>query len=132
MRANSTYKSKKTSERNVLLIEDDGLLSEMYLTALNDAGFRVQLVNDGKLAKQTDLTNTDLVLLDIRLPGVGGMDLLRYFRDSGFTKPIIILTNSPQADAAEAARLGANDLLVKSHTDIGEVLNTVNKYLVTE
>ena len=115
--------------KNILLVEDDTLLSEMYLMALEDGDITVSLVKDGRKAIEFDINNVDLVLLDVRIPEVDGLEVLKNYRKRGFKKPIVIITNSPQVNMAEAKALGADGFLVKSHTDVSEMLNAVQSYL---
>ena len=117
------------SIKHVLLVEDDSLLSEMYEMILKEAGFKVSLAKDGLAALRADLDEVDLVLLDIRIPEVDGLEVLEKYRARGYRKPIVILTNSPQIDSSGAKELGADDFLVKSHSEITDILRTVNKYL---
>jgi len=115
--------------KHILLIEDDSMLSEMYSMALVDSGLKVSLLKDGRLAKNANLVDVDLVLLDVRLPEVDGLEILQFYRQHGYSKPVIIITNSPQVSQIQAKSLGATEFLIKSHTDVSDVLTTIQKYL---
>lgn len=120
---------KRTNKKRILLIEDDSLLSEMYTMVLEDEGFNVSLAEDGGVAMEKNLKNIDLVLLDIRLPEVDGLKVLKQYRKKGFKKPIIVVTNNPQVNLNEALQLGADSFMVKSHSDIEEIVKTVKQYI---
>ena len=117
------------SKKRILLVEDDIMLSEMYMMVLGDDGYEVTLVRDGRKAIESSLETVDLVLLDIRMPEVDGLEVLRKYRERGFIKPIVILTNTPQVSFVQARELGADDFLVKSHAEIEDVLKVMEKYL---
>ncbi len=119
----------KNIQKNILLIEDDVLLSEMYAMVLQDEGFKVSQVRDGRAAIAKDTHDVDLVLLDIRIPEVDGLEVLRFYRQKGFKKPILVLTNSPQVNLTQALELGADGFMIKSHTDIDEVLRVIYKHI---
>ncbi|OGE84642.1 MAG: hypothetical protein A3J48_03605 [Candidatus Doudnabacteria bacterium RIFCSPHIGHO2_02_FULL_46_11] len=115
--------------KNILLVEDDSLLSEMYTMILQDEGFNVSHVRDGRAALLRTLDDIDLVLLDIRIPEIDGLEVLRFYREHGFKRPIIVLTNSPQVNLTQALEMGADGFMIKSHSDINDVLNVVQKHL---
>ena len=121
--------SNNESKKLIYLIEDDNLLSEMYAMVLRDEGFDVDIIRDGASAIARELNNVDLVLLDIRLPEVDGLEVLKNYRSRNYKGKVIVLTNNPQIDSVEAKKSGADDFLIKSHTDIGEVLAIVKKHL---
>lgn len=105
------------------------MLAEMYTMILREEGFEVSQIKDGRSAVQKNIAGFDIVLLDIRLPEVDGLEVLRSYRDRGFAKPIIVLTNSPQVNLMQARKLGADGLLIKSHSNIGDVLKAIEKHL---
>lgn len=115
--------------KKILLIEDDSLLIDMYMLVLEEEGFQVSVLTDGKRALKHDLTDVDLVLLDMRLPEVSGLEVLRSYRRSGYTKPIIIITNNPQINVNHAMALGATHFLVKSHTPLHSLVALLRQCL---
>ncbi len=91
--------------KNILFIEDEQFIAEMYAEILRQEGYNLQLEGDGQ--KGYELASTgkyDLVLLDIMLPGMAGIDILKRLRDSklspNFTPDhhIIVLTNLDEDD----------------------------------
>ncbi|MCI3206674.1 MULTISPECIES: response regulator transcription factor [Pandoraea] len=99
----------------VLLIEDDVQIGQSLLRALKDAGHSVDWVRDG-VAGRHAVADADymVVLLDLGLPGMGGMDLLRSVRAAGVAVPVLILTAQDDLESRVAGLdLGADDYLLK-------------------
>ena len=82
--------------KKVLLIEDDLILSEMYQSKLDKEGFEVITANDGEKGLAIALqVHPEIVLLDLLMPKMDGMTLMKKLRENPWGKnvPIIILTN---------------------------------------
>lgn len=80
----------------ILIIEDDQLVADMYKDKFQMSDFTVTTAKDGELGLQLALTNKpNLILLDLNLPKISGMDLMAKLRENswGKTVPIIVLTN---------------------------------------
>lgn len=91
--------------KNILFVEDEQFIAEMYAEILRQAGFNVQIEGDGKKGYELASSgNYDLVLLDIMLPSMAGLDILKRLRDDKLTPKftlnhhIIILTNLDEDD----------------------------------
>ena len=99
----------------ILLIEDDELVGTMVSLNLESEGFRVTWCRDGPTGLATGLKQPfDLLLLDISLPGLSGLDILRQLRDAGVGSPVLMLTaRSDVATKVDALNLGADDYLPK-------------------
>src|SRR3982750_1584158 len=77
----------------VLVVEDEVLLSRQLAKALAEAGYAVDCSGDGEKADFLARTEEyDAVVLDLGLPGVDGLTLLRRWRDTGVFAPVLILT----------------------------------------
>jgi two-component system, OmpR family, response regulator QseB len=99
----------------LLLVEDDALLGNGIEAGLKQAGFAVDWAKDGRDA-QLALAATDyeLVVLDLSLPRVTGMDLLRQLRGSGNDVPVLVLTARDTVhDRVAGLEAGADDYLIK-------------------
>jgi two-component system OmpR family response regulator/two-component system response regulator QseB len=99
----------------ILLVEDDKLLGDGIKTGLAQGGFAVDWVNDGRQAELAPAGEEyDAVVLDLGLPKVDGMEVLRRLRAGGSTLPVLILT-ARDAVAARVAGLdaGADDYVTK-------------------
>jgi len=101
--------------KRILIVEDDPDISDMLDINLLDEGFAVERAEDGEIA-QTLLRGRpyDMLLIDIMLPGISGLDLCREVRAGGAYVPIIIIS----ARGAESQRivgleLGADDYIAK-------------------
>lgn len=77
----------------VLVIEDEAALASRLSDALGAAGYAVDVARDGTRGEYLGATETyDVVLLDLGLPGMDGLTLLRRWRDAGITTPVLVLT----------------------------------------
>ncbi len=100
---------------HVLVIEDDRLLGEGIQAGLELAGYTVDWVQDGLSAKHAlAMGSFDVAVLDLKLPGVPGMELLRDLRARRNHMPVLILTaRDALADRVAGLDAGADDYLVK-------------------
>ncbi|HEU4624667.1 MAG TPA: response regulator transcription factor [Steroidobacteraceae bacterium] len=99
----------------VLLVEDDAMIAQGLQTALRQDGYTVDLIGDGRSADEALRTSQfDIVLLDLGLPGRGGLEVLRNLRGRGDATPVIILTARDEVrDRIAGLDAGADDYLVK-------------------
>jgi two-component system response regulator QseB len=107
----------------LLLVEDDPKLSELLVDLLTEAGYAVDLARDGQIGLHRGLTRSyALLVVDRRLPGIEGVDLVTRLRSRGVSTPIMILTaRGTLADRIEGLDAGAEDYLVKPF-EIDELL----------
>ena len=125
-------KEKKT----VLIVEDNEALVSSYAEALETGGYNGIKALDGYQGLDTlskNFGDIDLVLLDLMMPGVDGLEVLRTIKDNkeGYGDvPIIILTNMTSENVIhEAFSLGATSYLVKTDLDYQGLIKEVNKFL---
>lgn len=99
----------------ILLVEDDPELGDGLTVGLRQAGFAVDWLRDGNSADQALQSESfDLVVLDLGLPRLSGMDVLNRARSRGQTMPILILTaRDATGDKVSGLDAGADDYLVK-------------------
>lgn len=99
----------------VLLVEDDRMIGDALRLALRHEGWAVDWVRDGEAARQTLATETfELVLLDLGLPGLDGLAVLRSLRARHDRTPVIVLTaRDALADRVAGLDSGADDYVVK-------------------
>jgi DNA-binding response OmpR family regulator len=99
----------------ILVIEDDRTVGQYVKRGLEEQGFHADLVDDGMEAlRLASGGNYELLVLDIRLPGMTGLEVLRTLRDRGFTMPILVLTAQDALDfKVTALRSGADDYVTK-------------------
>jgi DNA-binding NtrC family response regulator len=99
----------------ILIVDDDRALRHAIATALSDLGHEAAEASDGEAALAwLSCHHADAVLLDLRMPGMDGMDVLRRIRAKPSPPPVAVLTAVPTSDnTIEAMRLGAADHLPK-------------------
>jgi two-component system OmpR family response regulator/two-component system response regulator QseB len=99
----------------ILLVEDDPELGDGLTVGLRQAGFAVDWLRDGNSADQALQSESfDLVVLDLGLPRLSGMDVLIRARSRGLSTPILILTaRDATGDKVSGLDAGADDYLVK-------------------
>jgi two-component system, OmpR family, response regulator len=99
----------------VLLVEDDHRTAAFVTKGLKEAGFVVQHVDNGTDGKFSALHESqDVVVLDLMLPGVDGLTILRAMRQAGVNTPVLILSAKGSVDEkVEGLRSGGDDYLAK-------------------
>jgi two-component system response regulator PhoP len=99
----------------LLVIEDDAILRDTLAASLGDAGFAVEQAADGKEGLYFALEYPiDLAIIDLGLPEVSGLDVIREVREKGKTYPILILTARDRwQDKVDGLSAGADDYVVK-------------------
>ncbi|WP_279051099.1 quorum sensing response regulator transcription factor QseB [Cedecea davisae] len=99
----------------ILLIEDDPLIGDGIKAGLVKMGFAVDWFSDGKQGKLAlSQAPYDAVVLDLSLPGMDGLDILRAWRKDGRNEPVLVLTARDSLDErVEGLQLGADDYLCK-------------------
>ncbi len=110
---------------HILLVEDEALIRDMVSLALQEEGYQVVTAMDGKSAleiiqsaeknrQRTGEFPIDLIVLDIMMPSVNGLDLCRYIRRESVTIPVLILSaKGSEADRVIGLEVGADDYLAK-------------------
>ena len=100
----------------ILIAEDDQVLADGLLRTLRSSGAAVDHVTDGALAEAALLTNTelDLLILDLGLPKMHGLEVLKRLRSRGSTLPVLILTAADSVDErVKGLDFGADDYMAK-------------------
>ena len=100
---------------HILIIEDEEQLCRSMAEGLRMDGYETDTCFDGEEGLELCMTeNYDLILLDLNLPGMDGLDILRQFRETNSSTPVLILSARGQIeDKVEGLDLGANDYLTK-------------------
>ena len=100
---------------HILVIEDEQRVAELIKKGLEEHGFQITLAYDGEMGKKLSLSKEfDLILMDIILPKINGIDLCKEIRSARPDIPIIMLTAlGTTDDKVEGFDAGANDYLVK-------------------
>lgn len=120
--------------KKILLVEDENFVRELYTRQLTKAGFEVKVAIDGQSGlEMLKKENFDLLLLDIMLPGMNGLQLLREFKTQNPNSKMltILLTNLGQeAVIKEGFELGAQAYLIKASYTPDQVVNEVKNALM--
>ena len=126
--------------KNILLVEDDPFLVDIYRTKLKEAGFELELAADGEEALEKIKRNNsegkpvwpDLLILDIVLPRTDGWEVLKKIKEDNLLKglKIIVLSNLGQkAEVERGFELGAARYLIKAHYTPSEVVEEIEKII---
>lgn len=119
--------------KRILLVEDDDALANVYVMRLQAEGYEVRRVADGEDALSDAISfKPDLILLDVMMPKVNGLDVLDIIRNTPETanvKVIMLTALSQESDKERAESLGADDYLVKSQVVIADVMERVKHHL---
>ena len=118
----ASAESKLAQTNRILLVEDEDLISEMIVIALEEEGYEVHTAKNGRSALsllqdgergQAKLT-PDLIILDLMLPEVNGLDICRLLRYQGNVTPILVVSaKSSETDRVLGLEVGADDYLTK-------------------
>lgn len=117
----------------VAIIEDDIAIVQMYRTKFENSGYEVETAGDGITGLQLIANfNPDVVLLDVMMPNMDGLDMLSNLRHQGSGKKtkVIVLTNMGDAETAtKIFKLEADDYIVKAEMTPTQVEDRVHKLL---
>ncbi|MDO8914865.1 MAG: response regulator transcription factor [Coriobacteriia bacterium] len=118
------------SEATILVVEDDESIARFVELELVHQGFAVARAADGVAALElVQSAAPDLIVLDLMLPGVEGLDVARMLRSNGFDRPILMLTARAETrDLVDGFEAGADDYLRKPF-EMPELLSRVNALL---
>jgi len=106
--------TQKGIQRTVLVVEDDDSLQDVLSYSLTRKGYQVLQAFDGE--KALDLArelNPDLIVLDIMLPGLDGLEVCRILRREMATPILILTARDQELDKVEGLELGADDYMTK-------------------
>ncbi|SEP82287.1 Serine phosphatase RsbU, regulator of sigma subunit [Pseudomonas sp. NFACC02] len=121
---------QKTSA-TLLIIDDDEVVRASLAAYLEDSGFSVLQASNGMQGLQTfEQNQPDLVICDLRMPQVGGLELIRQVTSLAPDTPVIVVSGAGvMSDAVEALRLGAADYLIKPLEDLAVLEHSVRRAL---
>lgn len=118
---------------NILLVEDEQYLRELYQEILTEQGYKVETASDGEEGfNKVKQGGWDLVILDIILPKMNGLEIMRKLKNEAPLKPnkkIVFLTNlDKDEEIKEALQLG-DGYFIKSQITPGSLVNELKSYL---
>jgi len=118
-------------KRTILVVEDEGLLRELMAEKLRFEGFNTIEASDGDEGLAVALKeHPDLIVLDLLMPKMGGMEVLRHLREDEYGRsiPVIIVSNlSGKEDIAEGAEKGAVEYLIKANFSLDEIVDKIKE-----
>jgi two-component system, OmpR family, alkaline phosphatase synthesis response regulator PhoP len=121
---------KKTGKK-ILIVDDDKFLLDIYSLKFNEGGYDVDVAFSGAEAlEKIKKEKPDILLLDIVMPEMDGLELLKKMHEEGLNKDIkcVVLSNqSQQSDMDTADEYGACGYIVKASSTPSEVLSKVKK-----
>jgi DNA-binding response OmpR family regulator len=142
---NKAVKRKKTSKDSdvavelgftpkILIVEDEEVFLEVFGIKLKDSGFEVDTASNGGWGlKLADKNKYDAILLDIVMPVLNGVDLIKKLRKKGENKetPVVILSGSidEQSQRDEVLKAGAVDVLIKTRVTPSQVVDCVKSHI---
>ncbi len=121
---------QKTSA-TLLIIDDDDVVRESLAAYLEDSGFSVLQASNGQQGLQVfEQDRPDLVICDLRMPQMGGLEMIRQVTERAPDLPVIVVSGAGvMNDAVEALRLGAADYLIKPLEDLSVLEHSVQRAL---
>ena len=109
-----------TKQRTVLVVDDDRLLCELLTEFLTEAGYTVQCADNGEAAwAELQRSAPDVVLSDIKMPRLGGLDLASRLISGGYATPIILMS------AGYDDRAGISASFIRKPFDFDHLLTTI-------
>lgn len=117
----------------ILVVDDDTNLTTLYEAALAARGYRVVVTNNGETALDlAEKEKPDLILLDIMMPAIHGLhvlDILKATPETEGAKIIMLTALSDEATKEKALATGAIDYIVKSESNMADILERVARAL---
>jgi DNA-binding response OmpR family regulator len=123
----------QSTDRSILCIEDEQFIGELYSRALTKAGYQVTVIADGVKALEAAQANSyDIILLDLMIPNLTGIEILRALRNPARVPPIhakiIIITNLEQREEVRSEiEKQADGYLVKAEMTPRELVKFIEK-----
>ncbi len=118
----------------ILLVDDDAFLRDMYATKFGEDGFVVEVAKSGleALTLMKDSPDFDVVMMDMIMPGMSGLDLLKEIQALSIQKKpkcIVLSNQSESTDVDEAMRIGAVGYIIKAEMIPSDVVKEVRKII---
>jgi len=117
--------------KKILIVDDDQLNVNMYATKLIGEGYEVVVCSDGQSALEKIKEKFDLILLDVMMPKIGGVEVLKEIKQ-GVNKGIIVIVNTnleSEETKKECLNNGAKEYILKADYTPLQVLEKIKTYL---
>ena len=114
---------------NILVIEDEKIISNAITRVLTSSGHNVYTLNDGfNVLGKVQEFNPGMIFLDVKMPGRSGLDVLKEIKEFSQDIKVIMMSGYGSAENMDSAKkLGANDFLKKPFDDIFEIQRIVER-----
>lgn len=122
-------------QKNILIVEDDIVLAGMLKQSLEAMGYKADHAKNGEEGKSKVIEGVppDLLIVDIDMPKMDGVTMLKMLRGEGVMVPAIVLTNFNQPEhVADAAETGILEYLVKADWEIDQIVEKVRGHLTQQ
>ncbi len=124
-------KKAAAKKARVLIVEDETSLNEAYQIILTQAGYDISTAYDGQEAlEQVEKQAPDVILLDLRMPVMSGIEFLKHYSPKKRAKVIVFSNYDMQKEIDEAYQLGADRYILKAWASPKELLQIVKDALV--
>ena len=122
--------------KKILIVDDEPNILELFVDTLSHHGFECLTARNGLEGLSLSITaSPDIILLDLRMPEMDGLTMLRELRKKkgGENIPVIILsTVNDEKSVSEALQLGVSDFLEKSNWNVTELMERIHNKIVKE
>lgn len=120
-----------STTKRILVIDDDRVIRQSIAAYLADSGYEVMLADDGRTGLDAfRVERPDLIVCDLRMPGLDGISVLHQISAEDQETPIIVISGAGvMADVVEALRLGASDYLIKPILDLEVLEHSIERSL---
>ncbi|HEY3489078.1 MAG TPA: response regulator [Candidatus Deferrimicrobiaceae bacterium] len=116
--------------KKILVVDDEENIRELFRDELVEQGFVVELAEDGFIAlEKLDSFKPDLVTLDVKMPGIDGLEVLRRIREKDVNIPVLLLTAF--GEFRQDFNTWASDAYVVKSANLTELVETVHTLLGT-
>lgn len=124
--------------KKILIAEDDFFIRDIYSKIFSGSGYEVEVAVDGTdaLTKIKNLPQFDIILLDIMMPGMSGLDVLRALRTLTLPvkdTPVFIITNLGQENVIEEAfKIGMDGYIIKSQVTPQQIVDEITTFFTNK
>jgi len=122
--------------KNVLVVDDDRVTRHLLRSLLEKAGYAVATAGDGdealERARATGVDAPDLILLDVWMPGISGLDVLARLRDGGLQPRVVVMTSDDTPETVLSALKGQALHFMHKPIDSGALIETVERALAKD
>jgi two-component system response regulator (stage 0 sporulation protein F) len=123
-------RGREKTMKKILVVDDEENIRELYRDELVEQGFEVELAEDGfEALKKLDTFLPDLVTLDVKMPGIDGIEVLRRIREKNVNIPVLLLTAF--GEFRQDFNTWASDAYIVKSANLNELVETVNTLLGT-